>query len=87
MKIKKIVDSRNKQEMVCAKKDEREAELIPLFTAHICRHTYITRCKEKKMDRDILRAVVGHVSDETTDKYTHMRPETLIAEIKLLGLA
>lgn len=39
------------------------------------------------MNRDVLRSIVGHVSDKTTDGYTHMRPEVLIDEMKNLGLA
>lgn len=33
LKIKKIVTSYNKQETACAKKEEREGEMLPLFTA------------------------------------------------------
>lgn len=54
------------------------------FTAHECRHTFITAATECGVDIVCLRKMVGHSSGVTEDVYTHISTEILISEIDKL---
>jgi len=49
---------------------------------HDCRHTFITRAKECKINEYCLKLIVGHAINDITEKvYTHRKPEELLAEV------
>jgi len=52
----------------------REQAELPRFTIHELRHTFITRCHEKKVDEMIVQRLVGHQigSRMTKAVYTHI---------------
>jgi len=51
------------------------------MTPYCCRHTFITNAVRAGIDRAILRRMVGHVDDETTEGYTHLSVDDLRAEV------
>ncbi len=63
----------NKKEEFCASKENRDAELLPMITPHILRHTGCTRMAEKGVDIKVLQAIMGHKKAETTmNIYNHV---------------
>ena len=55
----------NKGEEEAAKKEDREALLLPHFSAHHLRHTFCTRLCENESNLKVIQSVMGH-SDITT---------------------
>jgi integrase len=54
---------------------------------HSLRYSFITRCDEKKIDRHATQGVVGQVSDETTNLYSHDKESAkAILTLPSLGL-
>ena len=51
------------------------------MTPYCCRHTFITNAVRSGIDQAMLRRLVGHVDDETTEGYTHLNVEDLRAEV------
>lgn len=45
------------------------------YRRHDCRHTYITLLTEAGVDARMIKALVGHTGDVTTDVYTHWSME------------
>ena len=64
--IKRIVDSYNNEEVLNAKKERREAFILPHFTCHHLRHTFCTRLCEKISNLKIIQAIMGHKDIKTT---------------------
>lgn len=58
---------------------------IKHITTHILRHTFITRCQEKKIPIYIIQSWVGHEKGSvvTTKIYTHLNDETNLEYAKL----
>ncbi|MBR5128357.1 MAG: tyrosine-type recombinase/integrase [Roseburia sp.] len=55
------------------------------FTPHCTRHTFATRCIEKKMQPKTLQELLGHASVKTTmDLYCHVTNETLEDALELM---
>lgn len=55
------------------------------FTPHCTRHTFATRCVEKKMQPKTLQRLLGHASITTTmDLYCHVTDETLEDALELM---
>lgn len=47
-------------------------------TPHECRHTFITMAKEKNINNDVLKLLVGHSTNDVTEKvYTHRSIDSL----------
>ena len=63
--IKRIYEDYNKGEEEAAKKEDREALLLPHFSAHHLRHTFCTRLCENESNLKVIQSVMGH-SDITT---------------------
>ena len=63
--IKRIYEDYNKREEEAAKKEDREALLLPHFSAHHLRHTFCTRLCENESNLKVIQSVMGH-SDITT---------------------
>ncbi|MCF0186605.1 MAG: site-specific integrase [Bacteroidaceae bacterium] len=64
--IKRIVNSYNAEEILDAKKENREPVLLPDFSCHHLRHTFATRLCEAESNLKVIQAVMGHRNIETT---------------------
>ena len=64
--IKRILADYNAGEEVEAKKQHREAVLLPDFSAHHLRHTFCTRLCEKETNLKVIQSVMGHKDIQTT---------------------
>lgn len=64
--IKRIIADYNAGEEVAAKKQCREAVLLPDFSAHHLRHTFCTRLCEKETNLKVIQSVMGHKDIQTT---------------------
>ncbi len=64
--IKRISESYNAEEILNAKKENREALILPNFSCHHLRHTFATRLCEAESNLKVIQSVMGHKSIETT---------------------
>ena len=64
--IKRIIADYNAGEEVEAKKQHREAVLLPDFSAHHLRHTFCTRLCENETNLKIIQDIMGHKDISTT---------------------
>ncbi len=64
--IKRIVETYNDEEIVKAKKEKRDAVLLPRFSCHVLRHTFATRLCEAESNLKVIQSVMGHRNIETT---------------------
>lgn len=64
--IKRIVDDYNAKEIVKAKREGREALILPRFSSHIARHTFCSRLCENETNVKVIQAVMGHKDIQTT---------------------
>ena len=64
--IKRIVADYNAAEEVSAKRQRREAGLLPNFSAHHLRHTFCTRLCEQETNLKIIQSIMGHKDIKTT---------------------
>lgn len=56
------------------------------YTPHYARHTCATLMREAGIEEDIRKLILGHKSDDITDRYTHISDEMLLEAIdKLKG--
>ena len=51
------------------------------MTPYCCRHTFITNAVRAGVKQEMLQKMVGHVDDETTEGYTHLKVEDLRREV------
>ena len=64
--IKRIVDACNEQEQEQAKKEHREAVIVPYFSVHQLRHTFCTRFCENETNVKVIQEIMGHKDIQTT---------------------
>jgi integrase len=64
--IKRIVIDYNASEAVNAKKERREAVILPNFSAHHLRHTFCTRLCENETNLKVIQSIMGHKDIQTT---------------------
>ena len=64
--IRRIRKNYNAEEVLNAKKEKREALLIPHFSCHHLRHTFATRLCETETNLKVIQAIMGHRNIETT---------------------
>ncbi len=64
--IKRIVSDYNASEEINAKKEHREAVMLPNFSAHHLRHTFCTRLCEQETNLKIIQEIMGHTDITTT---------------------
>lgn len=64
--IKRIVADYNASEEVNAKKEHREAVMLPDFSAHHLRHTFCTRLCEQETNLKVIQSIMGHKDIKTT---------------------
>lgn len=84
-----IKNAYNKQEVEAARKEKREAELMPAISAHTMRHTSCTRMIESGMDLKVVQYIMGHSNVSITlDVYSHItewaRIESEITKINMV---
>ena len=56
----------------------RQVQGVRCLSPHCCRHTYVTQLQAQGVALETIAALVGHASIETTGKYLHIAPETLM---------
>ena len=56
--------------------------LMPAHHLHELRHTFITRCQECGVPREVVSVWAGHAADntQTSNVYTHFSPEYMLKE-------
>lgn len=64
--IDRISRDYNQEESEKAKKEQREPELLPHFSAHNLRHTFCTRFCENETNLKIIQEIMGHADISTT---------------------
>lgn len=64
--IDRISRDYNQDETERAKKEQREPELLPHFSAHNLRHTFCTRFCENETNLKIIQEIMGHADISTT---------------------
>ena len=64
--IERISREYNKAETEQAKKENRQPELLPHFSAHNLRHTFCTRFCENETNLKIIQEIMGHADITTT---------------------
>ena len=75
--IHRAVSAYNKKEEACARKEDREALLLPDFSAHNLRHTFCTRFCENETNLKVIQDIMGHADISTTmDIYAEATEET-----------
>lgn len=76
------------KEGVLAVQENREPREIRDFHPHSLRHTFATRCFEKKMEPKVVQRLMGHSSISITlNIYTHVLDNIMEEEIKKFGVA
>ena len=64
--IHRISNSYNADEVINAKKENREPVILPKFSCHHLRHTFATRLCETETNLKVIQAIMGHAGIETT---------------------
>ncbi len=64
--IRRIRRSYNAEEVLNAKKENREPVILPEFSCHHLRHTFATRLCETETNLKVIQSVMGHADIETT---------------------
>ena len=64
--IKRIICSHNSEEVVNAKREQREPVILPDFSCHHLRHTFCTRLCEHETNLKVIQDIMGHRNIETT---------------------
>ena len=84
--IKRLVNDYNLAEELQAKKDKREAEMLPAFSCHHLRHTFCTRLCEVETNLKLIQSIMGHADIETTmNIYAEVMEETKKESFKKLS--
>ena len=64
--IKRIIADYNAVEEIRARKEKREAVILPDFSAHHLRHTFCTRLCEQETNLKVIQSIMGHKDIKTT---------------------
>jgi integrase len=56
-------------------------KILPDHTPHDTRHTFMTLMSEAKVDKGIIRAIVGHKPTDVTEHYTHYSLDVLLEAV------
>jgi integrase len=90
--LKKVIDHIDIELISSISRDviiKKIKDFLPKRTTKDLRHTFITRCRECKIQREITSVWSGHVSDNsmTTKVYTHLaqNKELQLEEIALFN--
>lgn len=86
--IKRIVADYNATEEIAAKRQRRQAVLLPDFSAHHLRHTFCTRLCEQETNLKIIQSIMGHKDIKTTmDVYAEATEEKKQESFERLAMA
>lgn len=83
--IKKVVQDINLKEIYKASIEGRTPEEFESLHPHAFRHTFATRCFEKKLKSEFVQKIMGHSSYSTTVSYTHILDDVRKEEIEKAG--
>ncbi len=64
--IKRIVSDYNAEESLKAVREQRDPLLLPNFSCHSLRHTFITRLCERETNLKVIQSIGGHADIRTT---------------------
>lgn len=64
--IRRIRKNYNAEEVLNAKKENREPIILPEFSCHHLRHTFATRLCDTETNLKVIQSVMGHAGIETT---------------------
>ncbi len=64
--LRRIQRNYNSDEVLNAKKEDREPVILPNFSCHHLRHTFATRLCETETNLKVIQSVMGHATIETT---------------------
>lgn len=80
--IKTAIAKANLRESKLAETENREPSLIPDFSTHCFRHTFVTLCKKNGIPYEHIQLYVGHSEKEMTKYYDHNKPEITTEDFK-----
>lgn len=61
-------------------------ELNMEYTVHYTRHTFATIMREAGVEEDVRKLIIGHKSQDITDRYTHHSDEMLLEAIDKISI-
>lgn len=86
--IKKAIQRMRENEAILAMQENRKPREIRDFHPHTLRHTFATRCFEKKMEPKVVQQLMGHSNISVTlNIYTHVLDQKMNEEIDKFGYA
>lgn len=78
--LHRITRDANAEEIINAKKEDREPVLLPNFSCHHLRHTFCTRMCENENNLKVIQEIMGHADITTTmDIYNEATKEKKIS--------
>lgn len=81
--LKRIIRDCNEEQITKANKGNEETILLPNFSCHSLRHTFVTRLCEADMNIKVIQELAGHSSsDVTLDIYTTVMEEFKTRQFK-----
>lgn len=83
--LNKVVQNINMKELYKATKEGRTTVKFEHLHPHAFRHTFATRCFEKKLDPLFIQKIMGHSNYNTTISYTHVLDDIKQNEISKIG--
>jgi integrase len=83
--IRKVVRNINLKEEYLAKMEGRPPVIFKHLHPHAFRHTFATRCFEKKLDPLFVQNIMGHANYATTVSYTHVLDDVRQKVISQVG--
>lgn len=75
----------NNKELINANAEGRPAKAFEFVHPHALRHTFATRCFEKKMTPGVVQKIMGHSNINMTMSYTHVLDDMLQNEVSNMG--
>ncbi|MCU7378956.1 site-specific integrase [Clostridiales Family XIII bacterium ASD5510] len=70
--INNLVDEMNLMAIEESRRTGKEPKVMDRFHPHAIRHTFATRCFQKKMNPVVVQRMMGHANYNTTLSYTHV---------------
>ncbi len=85
---KKAIQRMRENEAILAMQGNQKPREIRDFRPHTLRHTFATRCFEKKMEPKVVQQLMGHSNISVTlNIYTHVLDQKMNEEIDKFGYA
>ena len=73
------------KEASLAYREDRKPREFRHLHPHCFRHTFATRCFEKKIEPVVVQSIMGHANYSTTLSYTHVLEEKTKEEVLRVG--